>query len=191
MCWLHSSTDGLVCQYLSQHNNLRECITCVGSMGTRGQHQETETASFVHPPHVSPCSGPRFSVTGCELRPPATGQRIGGQLQPAVDTGSRLPDPGQRPPGPASGGKPNPAIPLEAARPALPHVRPRSRFWRTLVSGVPRDQCATKTASGKPRHLLLPILLCLAKHGGMARFWLAMCALYGNVLGTESVICWH
>jgi len=125
--------------------------------------------------------GQRPAATGPGHRLPATGLTGHRQTASEAGTGQRLP---------ASGGKPNPAIPLEAARPALPHVRPRGRFWRTLVSDVASFWRAL--VSGEP---LRPWTSCtaggLGKHGGMARFWLALCALYGNVLGTESVICWH
>ena len=95
------------------------------------------------PATSSPETGGDRSSAETEDRDPETGgHRIPAELgyrqtgdRPPVRPPVRPPDPGHRRP-PASGGKPNPAIPLGLPRLGLPHVRPRSRFRRTLVSGI-------------------------------------------------------
>ena len=150
--------------------------------------------------HRLPASG---SVASCSQRwTPAVGCRIpasGHRARPAASGGpDRRPATGKRRPASRNGGRPNPAIPLEVCRPALPHVRPRGRFRRTSVSGVPcyhvrpGESFQRALVSDEP---LCPWTSCtagsLAKHGGMALVSGSCCALYGNVLGRESVICWH
>jgi len=78
----------------------------------------------------SPATGDRDRPPAADRRPhrsrahrqPETGDRLDRDCRPARQTG-----------------KPNPAIPLEGHRHALPHVRPRSRKPETSVSDVARS----------------------------------------------------
>ena len=223
MCWLHSSTLGLVCQYPSQHNNLRECITSAGSMGTHGQPTGSRDATSRQPRRPglstrrvclrlrfagswlpatsSPATG-RLPVTGCGL----TGNRPDPGLRPRAHRWPPETEDGDRRqrPGPATGSTSGHGLGhrVPASGGDRPQTRrPGDRDCRPTADRIPRyhlrppdmhyPACAPEAESQKPRFPMSPPGASLGKHEGMARFLLAVCALYGNVLGRESVICWH
>ena len=104
-----------------------------GGHGLTGS-QQPETGHRARPPVRQAATG--SPATG-GARPPDPGHRRSSASGPATG-GDRRPN--RRPDRPrlptGSTGKPNPAIPLGVCRPALPHVRPRSRKPETSVSGV-------------------------------------------------------
>ena len=151
--------------------------------------------------HRQPATG-RLPVTGCGL----TGNRPDPGLRPRAHRWPPETEDGDRRqrPGPATGSTSGHGLGhrVPASGGDRPQTRrPGDRDCRPTADRIPRyhlrppdmhyPACAPEAESQKPRFPMSPPGASLGKHEGMARFLLAVCALYGNVLGRESVICWH